>query len=580
MTSTPLWFGPEDRPLFGWFHAPADATARAGVVICPPIARDYLHAHYALRRVARQLEARGVAVVRFDYDGTGDSAGGRDDPDRVRAWLASIHEAIGVVRAAGCSTVALVGMRLGATLAAVAAAEAGGVDLLVLWDPCISGRAYLREQQALAALTLAPSVPRQDGAVEVPGLLLGAATVRDLKRLDLRALPGAPAARVLALTRPDREGDRDALERVPADAIEILDAPDQAELMDVGSPYQVLPEASIDRVTEWLDQCLPPTPRGLAPPAPAGSARIAVEHGQVLREHPVSLGPLGLFGIATEPIDPPDGPTVLLLNVANEHHTGPGRLWVEFARTWAAAGHRCVRFDMSGLGDSPARAGQPEFVARAPEAFEDVRDVAAAVSPDDPGNVVLVGLCSSAYQAIESALELRPKAVLAVNPVLSFQPPEMLAGQPVDPRRQVALPRTALVEAFHDQGPLAWLRRRFPDVGWKIRTLAARRTRPESWLRRLERDGVDALLVCGDREVRPIRQGTSSRTFAHLVSSGRLKHIEGLDHGLLLADHREQVGIILTDRVSQHRDGAPGGRPGRRLPPGRGVQPEALTSGL
>jgi alpha-beta hydrolase superfamily lysophospholipase len=279
------------------------------------------------------------------------------------------------------------------------------------------------------------------------------------------------------------------------------------------------------------------------------------EHGLAVVERPVSLGPLGLFGIATEPAKATDGPTVLLLNVANEHHTGPGRLWVEFARNWAAAGHRCVRFDMSGLGDSPVRPGQLEFVPRAPEAFDDVMSVALAVSPDEPGNVVLVGLCSSAYQAIDSALELRPKAVLAVNPVLSFQPPEMLSGLPVDPRRQVALPRTGLVEAFHAEGPLAWLRRRFPDVGWKIRTLAARRSRPQTWLRRLEHDAVDVLLVCGDREMRPIRQGTSSRTLDHLVSSGRVCYISGLDHGLLLADDREMVRAILTDRVAQHRSG-------------------------
>ena len=92
---------------------------------------------------------------------------------------------------------------------------------------------------------------------------------------------------------------------------------------------------------------------------------------------------------------------------------------------------------------------------------------------DDPSNVVLVGLCSSAYQALESALDCKPRGVVAVQPVLSFQPPEMAMGRPMDSRRRIALPRNTLVEAFHGDGPLSGLRRRFPDLGWRIRLWAA-----------------------------------------------------------------------------------------------------------
>src|SRR5262249_20114005 len=151
------------------------------------------------------------------------------------------------------------------------------------------------------------------------------------------------------------------------------------------------------------------------------------------------------------------------------HHIGPSRLWVEFARRWASIAIRSVRFDLSGLGDSPARPGQPEFVARAPEAFDDVLDAARAVSPRDASDVVLMGLCSAAYQALESGLELVPRAVVALNPVLSFQPPEMLAGAAMHHRRRVCLPRNRAIEAFHGDGALSPLLRRFPDLGWQFR---------------------------------------------------------------------------------------------------------------
>ncbi len=51
-------------------------------------------------------------------------------------------------------------------------------------------------------------------------------------------------------------------------------------------------------------------------------------------------------------------PWVVLVNVAAEHHIGPGRRWVEWARRWAALGYRVVRIDQSGVGDSPTPAGR------------------------------------------------------------------------------------------------------------------------------------------------------------------------------------------------------------------------------
>ena len=75
-------------------------------------------------------------------------------------------------------------------------------------------------------------------------------------------------------------------------------------------------------------------------------------------------------------------------------------------------------------------------------------EIANAVSPDDPSDVVLVGLCSSAYQALDSAIRLHPLGVIALNPVITFQPPEMLAGGKVDERRRVALPRGAVIQQF------------------------------------------------------------------------------------------------------------------------------------
>src|ERR1700689_2827975 len=114
MSATPVWFGPEGRPIFGWVHAPANSQARAGVLICPPLADEPQQTYATLRLLAGDLADREFCVLRMDYDGTGDSAGGERDPHRLAAWLSSVEEGIAYLRGIGLTSVTLVGIRVGA----------------------------------------------------------------------------------------------------------------------------------------------------------------------------------------------------------------------------------------------------------------------------------------------------------------------------------------------------------------------------------------------------------------------------------------------------------------------------------
>ncbi len=119
-----FWFGSVERPLFGWYHAPAQHTARGSAVLCNAFGHEGMVAHRTHRRLALRLACEGFAVLRFDYDGTGDSAGSDYDPGRIEAWLSSIQRAIQeVVTLSGASQVALIGTRLGALLAGIHAAR-------------------------------------------------------------------------------------------------------------------------------------------------------------------------------------------------------------------------------------------------------------------------------------------------------------------------------------------------------------------------------------------------------------------------------------------------------------------------
>src|SRR5690242_13811216 len=87
------YFGPEERPLFGWLHRPAGAAPRIGLVICNPFGYEAICAHRSLKHFARTAAENGCAALRFDYDGTGDSAGDDFDADRMNAWIGSVEAA-------------------------------------------------------------------------------------------------------------------------------------------------------------------------------------------------------------------------------------------------------------------------------------------------------------------------------------------------------------------------------------------------------------------------------------------------------------------------------------------------------
>ena len=546
MRSTPVWFGEGGRPLFGWLHLPNNELARGGVVLAPTLAVEELSAHVAYRELAEQLSRLGIATLRFDYRGTGDSSGGLADLS-AESLIADVGEAIAFLREIGCEQIGLTGLRIGGTAAAVAALRDEHLHALALWDPAPNGRSFLREQRALKQLSIGDTPPlEEDDALELLGMVLSARQVGDLGALAL-PVGGSLASHVLLLERDDRARRIDLSLAPDADRVTISDL---GGLVDVMPDDAALPEQSLGALEDFFDRAFHEETNPLRLVA---SRSATIEEGtSSITERAFMVGTRRLFAITTEPAVTSDAPTVVFLNAGLLRHIGPARLWVELSRRLAAQGIRCARLDLSGLGDSGTAVGQPRQSSYPTGAVEDIATVVDVLRPGDPGRAVFVGLCAGAYHSIETAITLGAAGICPINPILNFDPPELTAGGSMDPRRHAVQPYNRFIR---------WLRQspRLRDVGeraipafvWSFLDRTGIQPSPARGLELIAERGTDVMLLCGEVEAIPFRI-RARRAMHHLGASGhfRFELLAGADHTLFGARGRQYASELLVEHLT------------------------------
>src|SRR5471032_768897 len=183
---TPVTF----NGCFGWLHAPRDgAGSDVGVVICTGLIQDALLAYGSLRVLADDLAAAGYTTLRFDYPGTGDSCDDAVERDgHWVAWQRSVDQAANWLRATtGAKRLVLTGLRLGTTLAALAAARREDVAALLLFEPVVTGRNYVR-QLLLEVEMLSGVRPTKGEDLYLREFHFASATLDQIGEVDLRKL--------------------------------------------------------------------------------------------------------------------------------------------------------------------------------------------------------------------------------------------------------------------------------------------------------------------------------------------------------------------------------------------------------
>jgi len=421
LDATSFYFGAADRPLLGWYHPPSESTRRpSGVVLCNPIGDDLTRAHRALRHLAERLSEAGFSVLRFDFHGTGDSSGDEREPDRVKTWIEDIALATRELRArSGAKEVSLAGLRLGGTLAMVAAAEQGEVDSLVLWGAYESGDAFVAEVTKVHKMhtQLEPASfsggPRAPFGEEALGFFLTDATIQELGRVDQLALRRRPARRVLVIGTSNVPAESRMIEHLRGLEADVAyrHLPGNKFLMTTPQ-HATVPHEIIDSIVAWLSELYPivhheQSASGVANWPPTS---------HVWGERPVFFGSRHrLFGILHRPspdvarsersnLAAPRGdlPGIIMLNAGCVHRMGAHRLYVQLARRWARLGFSVLRLDLSGIGDSPAADGCEENLTYPRDRLHDVEEAMAYLRVEASLNkFILIGLCSGADIAFQ-----------------------------------------------------------------------------------------------------------------------------------------------------------------------------------
>ncbi|SAL60873.1 alpha/beta hydrolase [Caballeronia peredens] len=401
---------------FGWLHA---GSGTRGVVLCNTYGHEYVWTYSGMRHLADALSARGIWVLRFDYHGTGDSAGADGAPDQFASSVDDVEAAIDWFReTTGVAHLTLCGFRVGAAFA-LAAALRKPVDDLVLLAPVTSGRVYMRELSIVRKTWLDQLAPplremqQDDAPLNVLGQLYHDEFKRSLEQIDLvssvKNAAAVPARRALIMNA--RVGGKDPLLDALAERGVEAEARPFEDLIGFvqETAFNALPRAAFAEAVQWIAGSASREVPANTSIEPESWPELTIETPEAI-ERPVSMGDDGLFGIMCEPrTGSARGSVFLIANTSASSRVGDSRLSVRIARELARSGVASLRFDARGRGDSPAAPG----IVQSDTAFGRIYN---SVATDDTAcaarwlarqgykSIFSLGVCSGAYHALKAAL--------------------------------------------------------------------------------------------------------------------------------------------------------------------------------
>ena len=176
---------------------PLDGTPTVGWIICHSYALEQVDLQPIESALARALAAGGSAVLRFHVQGYGDSQRTAEHATLGTHLKETAEAAEFLCESTGVRSLGFIGARFGGLVAALAAEQAGA-GALILWDPVVKGRAYMRRLALLSAMTELLTHGRsgesgtdpetmieQTGVLDVQGFPLTREVFREVAAIDL-----------------------------------------------------------------------------------------------------------------------------------------------------------------------------------------------------------------------------------------------------------------------------------------------------------------------------------------------------------------------------------------------------------
>lgn len=589
---TPFLLGPG---IFAVVHRPEGEAALPGWLLCSPFGGERTNSQRLFVSWARYLAAAGHWVMRFDYRGTGDSLGDFE-AFTLRDYLEDIGTAAGELeRLSGRPIEGLLGLRLGADLAAMFASASDRPLTLVMWEPVIDGGRYadslLRTAMANELVNLpGPHRTRADlrrqlaegGLVSADGFPLTAASFDSVAGIDLPRLGRPTAGPVLILQFNSRRNQPP--KPATAKLAELYGKTGDTTLECVREPnvwmktklYRWHLDSAFEITRSWIGRHgaagspgQTAQPDATAEPATAAAGEHAVQF-EVEGER--------VWGILHEPVGPGvDGIDIVMASAGEACRAA--FFYPRLARALARRGWRVLRFDPRGIGDSE---GTLEC-AYLSEVFHKIesgalrQDLSAAMDFLDgrggPRQHAIVGLCGGAITALFAAqgdgrvrglglldfsLQLTPEPNPDKQPAISLETPwhEELA------QHRSTLPLLKVRKLYH-----AIRSRGLETVHTVLRTIRFRSAASlgsRRWYRERIGDDVNLPLIAAledaisekvpmcfvfagnnhDRLLRSILPGVSAGR-PHAESLIDVKVLEDADHNFIMPGCAER----LTDEV-------------------------------
>ncbi len=428
----------------------------------------------------------------------------------------------------------LVGLRFGATLAVLAAESDDRVAGVVLWDPVVNGRRYVR---ALQLLGNAADPSDADGGVSVAGVPFTQATLDDIAAIRISADRMKPVALILA---DDAAGEVASLVNQAQPDVEVLVVSGTRALLDTDAEISVIPRNILKEIERWIVAQSPGGAKVMPQPVLETEAR---EHsGPITIVHRARrIGTAQIFAIDSTPTGAAPSHVAVTLNNGVAASIGPGGAWLELAHRLNQAGWRVLRIDLSGLGDTPTRPGRIENDNYPASAVADVDDLLGGLDLDEISAIATIGLCSGALLGFDIALAHEAVGtVVAING--RFDKPftdrrhhrgKRASGQT---QRLIAIPLS--------KTPLLGRLERMPEFLWRALDRLHLVASPSVAIERVVEANKRVLMVFGDDEWGlGALQTRSGRRFGALLQHGAVTQtlIAGLDHSMFAASARSHA---------------------------------------